>query len=68
MQKNAVDGERCKKCGATEDVIEVTLELEMRSGVTKKMSSYFCWPCFMRMLDKACKRQEENENREEPHE
>ena len=32
MQKNAVDGERCKKCGAIEDVIEVTLELEMRSA------------------------------------
>lgn len=68
MQDNVADSERCKKCGATDDVIEVTLELEMRGGITKRITSNFCWPCFMRMLDNACERQEKNENREEPHE
>lgn len=66
--ENVANSNRCKKCGATDDVIEVTLELEMRGGIRKKVSSYFCWPCFMRMLDEACERQEESENREEPHE
>lgn len=68
MQKNVADSKRCKTCGATDDVIEVTLELEMRGGITKKVTSHFCWPCFMRMMDEACERQEESENREEPHE
>ena len=68
MQEKIVGSERCKTCGSTDDVIEVTLELEMHSGVTKKMSSYICWPCFMRMLDEACERQEESENREDSHE
>ena len=60
MQENETGSERCQKCGATEEVVEVILELTKADGIVKRIGTYLCWPCWMRLWEKACAQQEKN--------